>query len=1011
MKDRPPCWFGVFLVAAMAMLCCGMAASLPAPPVAIPARQAGAATVTNLRCEYLRDPLGIDTPKPRLSWVIESERRGEWQTAYRVLVASTPATLAKDEGDLWDSGKVALDQSIQVEYAGQPLQSRQRCFWKVRVWDKAGQRSAWSRTAFWTMGLLQPQDWSAKWIGAEMAPPPSVTLIILRASYGTADSDASMDVTAVLAKAVKPDGLRVLVSNDTFGRDPSPGREKRLRVEYELDGRSGAQDVPEGKEMTLGPAENYNPAPLFRKTFAVAKPVARATAFISGLGYYEFHLNGGKVGDHVLDPAFTRYDRRVLYVTYDVTRQLVRGKNTIGVMLGNSWYNYLVRNAWNFDKASWRDNPKMILQLAVEFTDGSTTTVISDESWKCSAGPIRWNSLMVGEIYDARLEKPGWDTVPYEDSNWTAAPLVSAPKGVLSAQMLPPIRITETIKPVKLTQPKPGVWLFDIGRNIAGGVRLSVRGPAGAAIKLQYGERLHDDGTLDQRNISVHVYHDEFQTDRYILKGYGVETWQSRFQYHGFQYVQVTGFPGQPTRDSIEALVELTDLESVGRFECSHELLNNIQRVTRWTYRNNFHGHPTDCPQREKNGWTGDAHLAAETGLYNFDAAAGYTHWMRGFRDEQRPDGQFPCIIPDDGWGAGGAGPAWEAAGILIPAYMYRYRGDLRIIADQYDLMKRYLDYLTAHTQDGICRIGLGDWCPAKTGTSAAITSTASYHEIARTVAWAAGRLGRNDDSAKYDALAAKIKKAFQREFTQLRTQTAMSCALYQNMLEPSQVSAVVSNLVAAVHAANDHLDCGILGTKYLLHALSDNGHAELAYKIATQTTTPSWGDWIVNHGATTLWEKWGRDARDVVAFGSRDHVAFGDISAWMYKTLAGICPDPDASGFKQSIIKPTIVGDVTWVKAHHDSPYGRIVSHWTRNGDRLTMEITIPPNTTATVHVPAKDAALVTEGDQPAAQAKGVKLLRMEAGAAVFHVGSGSYLFQSVLQNAGTQTPKGESR
>ena len=875
-------------------------------------------TLNNLRCEYLVNPSGLDVPQPRLSWVMESATRGQKQTAYQILVASTMDNLARNKGDLWDSGKVDSDASIQIEYAGHPLASGTRAYWKVRVWDGDGHETAWSRTATWTMGLLKREDWKGQWIGSPTA------------------------------------------------------------------------------EVFAAKNKKEEPAPMFRKAFRVAKSVRRATVYVCGLGYYELHLNGKKVGDHLLDPAFTRYDRRALYVTYDVTRQLTGGVNALGVVLGNGWFNYTVDAAWYFDEAPWRARPRMLLQLMIEFADGTTQTVVSDGTWKFATGPIVSNALLNGETYDARLEIPHWDTAHFNDKDWPAAAVVEPPKGILSAQMVRPIHATQVSKTVKLTQPKPGVYVFDFGQNIAGVAQLSVEGPAGKTVNLLYGETLNDDGTVNQKEIKVHTYDGEFQVDRYILKGAGEEVWQPRFVYSGFQYVQVTGFPGKPTPDSLCALAVHTDLQSAGSFECSNQLLNAIQRCTRWSYVNNFHGHPTDCPQREKNGWTGDAHLAAEAGLYNFEPSASYTKWMRDFHDEQLMNGELPGIVPTDGWGyKWGNGPAWDSAYVLIPWYLYQYRGDRRILAEHYDRLKLYVDYLTARSVNGIVSIGLGDWCPANTKTPVNITSTGYYYADALIVSKMAAVLGKKKESALYAGLADDIRRAFNRAFYDPRlrqygghSQTALSCALYQGLVEPQNIPGVVSNLVTNIEYRNGHLDCGILGTKYLLHALTDNGRADLAYRVATQTTQPGWGNWI-ERGATTLWEDWEGKS-------SRNHIMFGDISAWFYEALAGICPDPSAPGFKKIIIRPEAVGDLTWVRASHDSMYGRIVSNWKRNGEEFVLDVTIPANTTATVFIPVRSAGGITEGGQPLDKSPCVKVLRTEGIRTVLEVGSGVYHFVS---------------
>jgi alpha-L-rhamnosidase len=860
-----------------------------------------AVEVEHLRCEYLANPNGIDVLRPRLSWLLDSDRRGAKQTAYQVVVTTT-------HGELWDSGKVESAQSIQVEYAGKPLSSRQTCEWKVRVWDKDGKLSVWSKPATWTMGLLKPDDWQAKWIGS-----PSADLVA--------------------------------------------------------------------------------PAPLLRKTFTVTQPVKRATVYATGLGFYELHLNGGKVGDHEMDPGFTRYDRRVLYATHDVTAQIHRGVNTLGMMLGNGWYNYSVPTGWDYEKAVWRAQPKMILQLELELADGTTQTIFSDESWQTTAGPVVFNALLNGEFYDARREISDWDNGSAGNTSWTAAKVVAPPTGILAAQMAPPVKVTQTLQPVKLTQPKPGVFVYDLGQNLAGVAEITLSGPAGTVVELKYGEKLNPDGTLNQDELKMFAKTGDFQMDRYTLKGRGTEVWRPRFVYHGFQYVQVTGFPGTPTLKNLRALAMNAAFETAGQFECSNELLNQIQHNTLWSARANYYSFPTDCPQREKGGWTGDGHLSAEAYLYNFNIAANYTKWLQDFQDEQQTNGVLPAIIPTAGWGyAWGNGPAWDSAYLLIPWNLYLCRGDRRILSEHYENFKLYVDYVSRRATNHIANFGLGDWCSPKTTTPERITSTGYFYRDACIVADIAGMLGKKDDAVKYAALAEDIKQSFNRNFPELKTQTALGCALYQGLAEPANRPALIQQLVANIESKGNHLDCGNLGAKYLLHALSDNGRAEVAYKLATQTTMPSWGYWI-NIGATTLLEHWDDKNKQGL---SRNHIMFGDISAWFYESLAGIRPDGAAPGFKHIILKPVVVGDLKWVKAHHDSPYGRIRSEWKSERGTFTWKITVPPNTSATVHVPTSNAGSVKEGGHPLAKVGGVKFLRMENGYAVLEVESGNYVFSS---------------
>ncbi len=878
------------------------------------AAQAGV-RVEQLRCEYLDNPLGIDTPQPRLSWILTSDERGAKQAAFQILVASSEAALKTGQADFWDTGKVASDETAQIRYAGPPPISRQSCFWKVRVWDQAGQPSE-SSPARWEMGLLQPGDWQAKWIAR---------------------------------------------TTDT----------------------------------------NSNPAPLLGRAFQVAGKIKQARAYICGLGYYELYLNGEKVGDHLLDPGFTRYDRRALYVTYDVTDQLRSGANAVGVILGNGWFNCHTKAVWNFHEAPWRAAPKLLLHLRVDYIDGRSETIVSDASWKCSTGPIVFDSIYGGETYDARLEKPDWATASYDLSKWEDVKIVEAPAGQLSAQMMPPIKIAQTLKPAKITEPNPGVFIVDVGQNLAGMAELHVEGPAGTRVRMRYGERLSADGTLDTRDIEQHVKklgkEQSHQTDTYILKGGGrKESYASRFTYHGFQYVEVTGFPGKPTLDNFRIRFIHSAVPKAGEFTCSNPLLNRINRAADWAFLSNLQGLPTDCPHREKNGWTGDAQLACEQAQFNFFPVSVHQKWIGDLADEQKPAGQLPGIVPTSGWGySWGNGPAYDSAFLLIPWYEYLYYGDTGIFRRHYDGMKRYVDYLTTRSKNGIVNIGLNDWAPWKTKTEAGITDTAYYYVDTKIVAHAAELLGKRDDAQKYNELAASIHAAFNKQFYHADTatydqgsQTALSCALYQGLVAPENKARVLENLVASVEKANNHIDTGILGAKYLLNALLENGRADVAYRMVAQKDQPSWGWWL-EQGGTTLWEQWNGSE-------SRNHIMYGDVSAWFYKALAGIQPDPQSPGFKHFFVTPHVVGDLTSARGEYDSIRGKIVSDWQLLNGEFCLTLIIPANTTTTLSLPI--AGNVLEGSQPAAKADGVKFLRTEGGRSVFSVESGKYRFTGPL-------------
>jgi alpha-L-rhamnosidase len=867
----------------------------------------------NLTCEYLVNPLGIDALPPRLSWQLVSDKRDQRQSAYQILVASSEEKLRRNRGDLWDTGKVSSREQLHIEYAGKPLRSGQRCYWKVRVWDQEDRSSNYSPPANWEMGLLSPQDWHGKWIGR------------------TTD-------------------------------------------------------------------KAYQPAPLFRRTFTVRGQIRRARIYLCGLGYHELRLNGQKVGDHLLDPGYTRYDRRVLYVTHDVTALLRQGENAVGVMLGTGWFNVHTQAVWQFHQAPWRASPRLLLELRIEYADGREERVVSDERWKCSTGPILFDSIYGGETYDARKEKPGWDTIGYSDADWQAALVVEAPKGRLAAQAMPPIKITQTLEPRKVTVPLPGVWVFDVGQNMAGHARLRVRGPAGTRLILRYGERLRPDGTLDTSHIAQHLLKTDppqrFQTDEYILKGEEEEVWEPRFVYHGFQYVEVSGLTPEVTM-KLEARVKHSAVERRGTFECSNPLLNRIQRNALWSYVSNLQSIPTDCPHREKNGWTGDAHLAAEMGLLNFDSAAVYTKWVNDLADEQRETGELPGIVPTGGWGyEWGNGPAWDSAFVLIPWYLYEYCGDIRILKTHYAGMRRYVDYLTRRAENGIVHFGLGDWVPFETQTPIEVTSTGYYYVDALIVSQAARLLGNEEDAQRYAALSAQIRKAFQDRFVDRQSgqvsngsQTALSCALYHpELLTNAQREAARKHLLANIAARQGHIDTGILGAKYLLNALGEMGETETAYQIVNKKKLPGWGWWI-EQGATTLWESWrGTD--------SLNHIMFGDVSAWFYKRLAGILLS--APGFKEIEIKPQIVGDLTYARAECETVRGRIVSEWRIENDDLLLKIQVPANVTATLYLPGQDPAGITEGGRRIESVKGVRYVRQERGCAVFSVGSGTYSFVS---------------
>jgi len=1060
-----------------------------------------------LRTEYRVNPLGIDAMPPRLSWAIDDPRRGAVQTAWQVLVASTLENLSADKGDLWDSGKVASDQSHLVAYAGRPLASQTCCYWKVRTWDADGQPSAWSEPAFWSMGLLDRADWKGKWIGRDepsradtgsekevrkahwiwfpegnpAAAAPVGTRYFLRtvtlpgdrkvrkatctvaadnsyalfingakaaAGYDFARTN-SFDVTQLLHAGENT----IAVSASNAGGSPNPaGLIGALLIEFEegpplvvatdRQWRTSDKESPDWKrpgfdaagwvearelgaygmapwgEVKLAPvADRRLPARYLRHEFQVVRRVKRATAYIAGLGYYELYLNGEKVGDHVLDPGLTNYDKRVLYVTYDVTDRLRSAANVVGVILGNGRY-YPPRDP-DPKPAMMYGYPKMLLQMRIEYDDGSTADVVSDETWKLTTeGPIRANNDYDGEEYDARMEIDGWCKPGFDDARWQPAQLVQGPAGALAAQMAEPIRVTKTLRPVRMTRLPSGVYIYDMGQNMVGWVRLTVKGPAGTTVTLRHAEVLAKDGSLAMENLRSARC-----TDTYILKGRGVEVYEPRFTYHGFRFVELAGYPGEPTLATIEGRVAHSDAERVGRFACSNETINRVYSNVVWGIRGNLRSIPTDCPQRdERQGWLGDIPNEAKHESFEFNLANFYAKWLQDIEEAQDDKGCVPDVAPPY-WVIYSGNVTWPSAYIIIPEWFHEQNAATRPLAARYPSMCRWIEYMSGFLKDDlISRDQYGDWCvppespelihskdPARRTDPMLLATAYFYHDLclmAKFATW----LDKPDDAKRFRELAARLKTAFNRKFFNEEagqysngTQTSSVLPLAFGLVPEDQRHRLFQNLVEnIVVKCKGHLATGLIGGQWLMRVLSDNGRPDIAYRLATQTSYPSWG-YMAAHGATTIWELWNGDTADP-AMNSHNHLMLvGDMAVWLYQYVAGIRSDPEHPGFKRALIRPMPTGDLKWAGAVHRSTYGTIGSRWQRTEDGLTLDVRIPANTSAEVAIPTlgKQQVTVTEGKTmifrngiaPDA-ALGVKFLRMEKGAVVFHVGAGSYRF-----------------
>lgn len=897
-------------------------------------------TPADLRCNDLKDPLGVDFVQPMFSWTLPPAQ-GRQQTAYQVLVATSRDALGQDNGYAWDSGRVDSDQSVQVHYSGKPLVSGGMYFWKVRVWDNHGTMSDWSGPGVWTMGLLDASDWKGKWIG--------------------------------------------------------------------LDGTD------------LQTAPRSLPARWLRKEFFASKAIKRATVYFSGLGWSELYLNGQKVGDHVLSPPLSEYPKREYYETYEVTSLLNAGSNAMGVVLGNGRFFAPRTNALD------SGFPKLILQLRIQFADGSETNIVSDGSWKLTTnGPITANNEYDGEEYDARKEMPGWSRAGFDDSSWQPAQLVSAPGGVLSAIRQEPIRVTEEIKPISVKEIEPGVYIFDLGQNIAGWCKLKVQGPTGTRITLRHAETLMTNGELYTANLRTAK-----ATDVYILKGGGMETWQPRFTLHGFRFVEMTGFPGKPTLDSLTGCVVGDDLPVTGQFECSNPLINKIYHNIVWGVRDNYRSIPTDCPQRdERQGWLGDRAEESRGETYFFDNDDLYSKWLQDMSDCQKTNGSIPSVCPAY-WHDYVDDVTWAGASLVIPGTLRDQFGDRQAVADHYDCAKKWMDHMEGYISDGIMtRDTYGDWCmppedpklihsrdPSRI-TAGPLLATPFFYNDLRLMESYALQLGKTNDAAHYAKLAETIKDAFNKKYLNRDTgqydngtPTSSVLPLAFGMVPPELRYRVFHYLADKLTDTwHDHIGTGLVGGKYLMRVLSQNGRPDLAYTIVTQTNYPGWG-YMVDHGATTIWELWNGDTADP-AMNSGNHVMLiGDVAIWFYEDLAGIKPDSKRPGFKHIIMRPLPIGDLKFVKASHRSPYGWIKSEWRHEENEFDWHIEIPANTTATIYLPTSNADSVTTDNHTLDKVPGIKLVNTTEGGpvtAVIQPGTYDFVCEDFNSNLFWQ-PQGE--
>lgn len=883
-----------------------------------------------LTCEYIENPLGIDAKHPRFCWTFNSGARDQLQSAYEIIVSDNVKDIQQGRGISWSTGKIVSSQNIQVEYAGEELRSFTKYYWRVKVYDKNGESSAWSNINWFETAMLAQTDWKAKWID---------------------------------------DGRK------------NPERDE----DYYKDDR----------------------IPLFRKEFSAGKNITSARLYICGLGYYEAYLNGQKISDNVLDPGFTTYKKQSLYVVHDITSLLKKGNNVAGIMLGSGWWNPLpLRIFGRIDLRKYQQTgrPCVKAEIHIGYGDGSVSVISTDETWQTAPGPVIRNNVYLGEKYDARLEQKNWCTANADNTAWKNAVITSGPSGVLAAQMQPPIRITKVVKAVKITEPKPDTFIVDMGQNFAGVARIKVQGPAGTKITLRYGEDVWKDGSLNyMTTVATQIKkggikggpgspETAWQEDGYILKGDGVETWSPRFTFHGFRYLEVTGWPGKPAPENFDGLRMNSDLQQDGTFECSNSMFTQLHQIIQWTFLSNVFSVQSDCPGREKMGYGADMVVSSNAFLYNYNMANFYGKAINDFANEQQADGGITEIAPytgiaDRGYG-GESGPlGWELGFPYLQEQLFNYYGDKRIIENYYPAFVKQMNFLHSKAMDNLFYWDISDHEALDTKPES-FTASAFYYHHAKLAEKFAGILGKKDDSIKYAKLAGRIKEAIIERYTVANTgrfdnatQSAQLFALWYGFspLKDSSFKLLMSEF--ARH--NWHLSTGIFSTKMMFDVLRENDRNDIAYTIANQRDYPGWGNMIAG-GATTLWETWAYPESGP----SQNHPMFGSVDEWFYRSLLGI--NAAVPGFEKIIIKPQPAGDLTWAKGSYHSIRGNIVSDWKLEGRSFSLKVSIPANTTATVYIPAKSNTAIIESG------KAVTVNRYENGYAVIEAGSGDYTYKT---------------
>ncbi len=1046
-------------------------------------------SVVNLKVDAERNPLGIDRARPALSWQLKSDRRGERQTAYRVLVSDSRDELEKDRGGVWDSGRIESGECRHIEYGGPDLRSQTRYYWKLKAWDKDGNESEWSETGYWETGLLAQEEWSGRWITAPFLPDRQPEPDLLKGvpvlwdrneeSAGEAAGDgkrrrfrmafeleelpteAKLHVFAADSLYIHVNGhdeglyypyLQAVVLDIKellrIGRNviacaadgERAGLVAKLRLtfangsvrDFGGEGHWLATDEPEEgwispdaessglwrsavriaefgegdwsvyKRILYPVNTGLGPCPTFGRAFRIDKPVASARLYISALGIYQSRLNGRPVADDVFSPGWTDYRIRIPYQTYDVTEWLNEGDNRLESDVGPGWYagHLGICGPYHYGKKL-----ACRAQLRIDYIDGTSETIASDESWEAWRSPVVSADLYMGETYDARLSADGKRR---ETERTTAVPATELPGGRMRARQGPPIRPIEERAPLSVRRVGEGRYVVDMGQNMVGWMRLTLAGAAsGQRISLRYAERLEGEDRLYRANLRTAK-----QTDVYFAGGLGNETYEPRFTYHGFQYVEIDGYPGELTPERLVGIVVRSDCEETSDIRTSHPHLNRLMDNVKWSQRGNFFGVPLDCPQRdERLGWTGDAHAFARTATYNMECAGFYDKWMQDIRDAQGDDGAMPDVAPFvEHFGKGHV--FFADGGVILPWTMYRVYGDKRVIEDNYEAMGRWIVWMERDSDDNLVRRSesFGDHLSFGAETPRALINAAFFAYSVKLMARMAGIVGREKDAVRYGELFERLKRSFVGRFVredgeiESGTQTAYVLALMIGLLPKETERAALRRLVEDIRQRDWHMTTGFMGVSYILPLLSEFGETETAYRLLLQTTFPSWLYPVMN-GATTIWERWdgwnGERGFQDPEMNSFNHYALGSVGEWVYRFLFGIDLDEEEAGFRSFRIRPLPGGELTFAGCKYDGPYGRIESDWHVSEDGLTLRAEVPANTSAEVRLPARaDAAVRVDGETietiPGAAGDGWTFVRRDVWAAYFRVGSGRYEFGS---------------